>query len=303
MSGSLLSLKNADSAQNVLRLTNFSEALEQDTPYQNMSKFLNLNAEEIRKGLKSLKDQQDENGLIQNCFIRQDGVVTCTSIYSESKKSATQIQFYSQQAFSSDQGQTYPEIESAASQEDLVCKPLPQAWFTDYPILAYKSCTPDDNQIITANLAQRSNSQNAISLAHWRFLCFVGIPKLSSIFKRQLNAMHSHIFLLVRHQVTSEVKIMAIEVDPWQGNHLTNSKCFLLATQNIHLDHRFRFETLKKAECLVSHKAPGKQKNDMVLLLQFESDIWAVPLLKRSMAANSQPSGSRKHGCFKVFEH
>ena len=46
----------------------------------------------------------------------------------------------------------------------------------DYPILAYKSLTPNDAQLIVVNLAVKM-PQIVIDLEGWEFVCFVNHAK------------------------------------------------------------------------------------------------------------------------------
>ena len=56
------------------------------------------------------------------------------------------------------------------------------------------------------------------------------------------------------------------------------------------MPHELRFEELKKAECLIGEI--DSQPN-MVLLLQTENDLYAVPLHNESVASTGLQSGPK----------
>ena len=50
--------------------------------------------------------------------------------------------------------------------------PTQQEWAVSYPILAYKSFTPDDEELVIINMATEMPHRH-ISLQGWEFICFV----------------------------------------------------------------------------------------------------------------------------------
>ena len=50
--------------------------------------------------------------------------------------------------------------------------PLPQSWIIEYPLLAYKSFTPNNQEIIVLHLAA-GMPHRWINLDGWEFVCFV----------------------------------------------------------------------------------------------------------------------------------
>ena len=50
--------------------------------------------------------------------------------------------------------------------------PLPQSWVIEYPLLAYKSFTPNNQDIIVLHMAA-DMPQRFIHLDGWEFVCFV----------------------------------------------------------------------------------------------------------------------------------
>ena len=48
------------------------------------------------------------------------------------------------------------ERTEAGRNFESVCTPLKQSWIIDYPLLAYKSFKPDNNEILIGNFANRN---------------------------------------------------------------------------------------------------------------------------------------------------
>lgn len=49
---------------------------------------------------------------------------------------------------------------------------MPQSWIVDYPLLAYKTYSPDNSEIAIVHMAQNM-PQSIINLGEWEFVCFV----------------------------------------------------------------------------------------------------------------------------------
>lgn len=92
---------------------------------------------------------------------------------------------------------------------------MPQSYTIDYPILAYKSFTSENNEIVLSSLGVRDDRLKVLNLDNWRFLCFVNFPKSEMIRGFNASPLLSHICMLVKHRATRKIKIMIIEVDPW----------------------------------------------------------------------------------------
>lgn len=143
---------------------------------------------------------------------------------------------------------------------------LSQSWITDYPLLAYKSFTSDNNEIIIANLACKDDIQSVVNLGNWRFLCFVGFPKVAVLRQMNGNPLLSHICMLVKHKTLNKLRILVIEMDPWLKNY-DPDKTFqaFLFKKSISGQPNLTFEKFKKAEILVGNNS--KDKWSQVLLL------------------------------------
>ena len=50
--------------------------------------------------------------------------------------------------------------------------PMSQSWIIEYPLLAYKSFTPNNSELVVMHLAAEM-PQRFISLEEWQFVCFV----------------------------------------------------------------------------------------------------------------------------------
>ena len=79
----------------------------------------------------------------------------------------------------------------------------------DYPILAYKSISPDNKEIVLMHLACKV-PQRSIHLGDWEFLSFVDG-------KHKFDDNRSQIFLLVKNRIMKQTKVLAIFVDPWKA--------------------------------------------------------------------------------------
>jgi hypothetical protein len=51
--------------------------------------------------------------------------------------------------------------------------PVPQTWIVDYPLLAYKSYVPQNNELIVLNIANEKAAERIINFEDHEFLCFV----------------------------------------------------------------------------------------------------------------------------------
>ena len=69
-------------------------------------------------------------------------------------------------------------LDEAEKTRDYPQSPLSQTWIVDYPILAYKTVSPMNNEIAIIHMAQNM-PQRLISLGDWEFVCFVNHTQMS----------------------------------------------------------------------------------------------------------------------------
>ena len=85
-------------------------------------------------------------------------------------------------------------------------RPLDTTWIVDYPILAYKSVSPDNKEISLVHMAQ-DMPQRILNLGESEFISFVQGSN-----ERSLTDCRIH--FLVKHK--SKIKLMMIKLDPWK---------------------------------------------------------------------------------------
>ena len=206
---------NHDNNKHQLSLTNVT------TQVNNIAqKSVEIPVQNILHGLKQLEDLDNEEGLVQDIgktFDKQ-GITTALMCY-EFKKHNPTVKFstsMNQQKLNSDNFAKSFGREKPEGNKNLLkfCSPLQQSWMVDYPLLAYKSFKPDNNQIMIGNFATEQNTQYVVNLGNWDFLCFIGFPNFSA-FLRTIDEFLGHFFLLVKNRISGQVKILMIELDPW----------------------------------------------------------------------------------------
>ena len=84
-----------------------------------------------------------------------------------------------------------------------------QSWICDYPILAYKSVSPDNKEIVLCHLAQEI-PQRLIYLEHWEFVSFVHGNYEDSDTRKQ-------IVMLVKNRALGKMKLLNLFIDPWKN--------------------------------------------------------------------------------------
>ena len=91
---------------------------------------------------------------------------------------------------------------------------MPQSWIIEYPLLAYKSYTPNNNELVVMHLAAEM-PQRFISLEEWEFVCFVNHTQMQDI--RVYNQKHQRsvdIMFLVRGK-DGYLRLMSYKTNPW----------------------------------------------------------------------------------------
>ena len=97
---------------------------------------------------------------------------------------------------------------------------------TDYPVVFYKGPSCDNSDLVLANFAHKEPIHLVIDLDEWVFLCFVRTPDLSGFgLMSNYNQSHSRAFILAKNRDLGNIRLMMIEVDPWER----------LETRNLHL--------------------------------------------------------------------
>ena len=82
------------------------------------------------------------------------------------------------------------------------------SWAVDYPMLAYKSISPDNREIVLVHLV-RNIPQRSIHLKNYELLSFVDG-------KFKFEDSRCQIVLLVKNRKTKEVKLKVVFIDPWK---------------------------------------------------------------------------------------
>ena len=79
-------------------------------------------------------------------------------------------------------------------------RPVAQSWQVEYPMLAYKSFTPDNKEICIVNLAQNT-PQKVINLGEWEFVSFVTHTHMVNrkLFRKNMETS-TNIMLLVKRE-------------------------------------------------------------------------------------------------------
>ena len=95
-------------------------------------------------------------------------------------------------------------------------KPLAQQWHVEYPLLAYKTFTPDDREICIVNLAQ-DTPQKVINLDQWEFISFVTHTNLvnKKLFDERMET-GTHIMVLVKRE--NAIRLISFRYDPWAAD-------------------------------------------------------------------------------------
>lgn len=230
---------------------------------------------EILEGLKADGSIDNEDGLIQDAIFMSDQAIAMAAISYDNMEAISAVKFHSNRLILSDDKE-----EKESSEMSAIHAPLPQSWISDYPIIAYKSYSCNNNEIVIGNLARDTEAVNIVNLDNWRFLCFLSIP--SMIQKQSLGPIHSYIIMLVKHKVLNKVRLMGIEIDPWLPSSSTHRRfnAFIFNTNDFKIPQNVAFEDVRRTEWLVGQDLQ-KQPN-YVLLMQLESDIYYVSLNKKS---------------------
>ena len=93
---------------------------------------------------------------------------------------------------------------------------LRQSFAVDYPILVYKSVSPDNKELVLCHLAQ-DIPQRQIHLNQWEFISFVN----GNFDVRDLDTRKQIVFL-ARHRKLNKVKLVALFIDPWKDIQLSD---------------------------------------------------------------------------------
>ena len=84
----------------------------------------------------------------------------------------------------------------------------------DYPILAYKSISPDNREIVISHLSHNI-PQRLIHLRDWEFVSFVkGNFEDADLCKQ--------VMLLVKNRKENKIKLIVISIDPWKAIEFYN---------------------------------------------------------------------------------
>lgn len=105
--------------------------------------------------------------------------------------------------------QTHPPIAQYESPQ----MPLGQSWIVEYPLLAYKTCTPDNQEIAILHLAC-DMPQRFIHLGGWEFVCFVHHCQMQdiNIYEEQYESTCDIMFLVRRDGM---IRLMSYKSNPW----------------------------------------------------------------------------------------
>jgi len=91
--------------------------------------------------------------------------------------------------------------------------PVDQSWIVDYPLLAYKTLTPNNREIAIMNVAA-NDTQRIIHLGEWEFVSFVNHTQMveQKLFNKRKET-NCDIFFLVRKN--DEIRLMSYKTNPW----------------------------------------------------------------------------------------
>ena len=95
-------------------------------------------------------------------------------------------------------------------------QPVQQSWIVDYPLLAYKTASPDNKTIAILNMAMNM-PQRIIHLGEWEFVSFVNHTMMveQQLFQKQKET-NCDIMFLVRHEDKKDkIKLMSFKSNPW----------------------------------------------------------------------------------------
>ena len=99
---------------------------------------------------------------------------------------------------------------------DFPQEPQHQSWAVDYPMLAYKTMSPDNREIALVHLAH-DIPQRVINLSKgFRFVCFVNGSN-------ERNDTACQIMFLVKNR-NNDLQLMMIKADPWK--HIDRDNVF-----------------------------------------------------------------------------
>ena len=90
-----------------------------------------------------------------------------------------------------------------------------QSWVVDYPLLAYKTFTPNNKEIAIIHLCLNM-PQRIVHLGEWEFVSFVNHTQMieQRCFYRWKET-NCDILFLVRHTKTRKIRLMSYKSNPW----------------------------------------------------------------------------------------
>ena len=100
---------------------------------------------------------------------------------------------------------------------------MSQSVLVEYPLLAYKSFTPDNSEIVVVHLGAEM-PQRFISLEDWEFVCFVKHTQMQDMRIYNSNYQRSvDIMFLVRGK-DGYLRLMSYKSNPWFFTTHKNAK-------------------------------------------------------------------------------
>ena len=92
-------------------------------------------------------------------------------------------------------------------------RPLTQTYIVDYPLLAYKNYTPENNEICIVHMAM-DIPQKVINLGEWEFVAFVNHTQMveQRVFEFERESNCDVMFLVERQ---GKIRLMSFKSNPW----------------------------------------------------------------------------------------
>lgn len=101
-------------------------------------------------------------------------------------------------------------------------QPVPQSWIVDYPLLAYKTYNPKNNELAVIHMALNM-PQKVVNLGEWEFVCFVNHTQMieQKLFEKSKETNCDIMFLVRRNK---KLRLMSFKSNPWLNRDEEPSK-------------------------------------------------------------------------------